>query len=77
MDCGHGWHNDNDCEICRPSAVVVAGLRGRISDLEVIVKAAQRAVDAHMAGYDLTTPFDANAAVSAMDDLADALNNLS
>ena len=34
MDCGHGWHNENDCEICRPPAIVVAGLRGRISDLE-------------------------------------------
>lgn len=34
MDCGHGWHNDNDCDICRPSAVFVAGLRGRISELE-------------------------------------------
>lgn len=34
MDCGHGWRNDNDCDVCRPPAVVVAGLRGRIAELE-------------------------------------------
>lgn len=34
MDCGHGWRNDTDCDICRPPAIVVAGLRGRITDLE-------------------------------------------
>lgn len=33
-DCGHGWRNENDCDVCRPPAIVVAGLRGRISDLE-------------------------------------------
>lgn len=34
MDCGHGWRNDADCDICRPPAIVVAGLRGRITELE-------------------------------------------
>lgn len=34
MDCGHGWRSEDDCDICRPPAVVVAGLRGRISELE-------------------------------------------
>lgn len=33
-DCGHGWHNDADCDVCRPPAVVVAGMRSRITDLE-------------------------------------------
>ena len=75
-DCGHGWRNDNDCDVCRPPAVVVAGLRGRISDLEVIVRSAQRAVDAHQAGYNLSEPFDAESALQAMDELAAALENL-
>lgn len=34
MDCGHGWRSENDCDVCRPSAHVVAGLRGRIAELE-------------------------------------------
>lgn len=38
MDCGHGWRDDNDCDICRPSAVVVAGLRGRITELEAALR---------------------------------------
>ena len=38
MDCGHGWRNDADCDICRPPAIVVAGLRGRISDLEAALR---------------------------------------
>lgn len=38
MDCGHGWRNDNDCDVCRPPAVVVAGLRGRIAELEAMVR---------------------------------------
>lgn len=45
MDCGHGWRNDNDCDICRPPAIVVAGLRGRISDLEEQVKAWEKWFD--------------------------------
>lgn len=76
MDCGHGWRNDNDCDICRPPAVVVAGLRGRISDLEAVVRSAQRAVDAHRAGYNLSEPFDAEGALTAMNELGDALDNL-
>jgi len=38
MDCGHGWRNDADCDICRPPAIVVAGLRGRITDLEAALR---------------------------------------
>lgn len=38
MDCGHGWRHETDCDICRPPAVVVAGLRGRISELEAALR---------------------------------------
>lgn len=38
MDCGHGWRHDTDCDVCRPPAVVVAGLRGRISELEAALR---------------------------------------
>lgn len=45
MDCGHGWRNDNDCDICRPPAVVVAGLRGRVRELEAALKSLVADVD--------------------------------
>lgn len=38
MDCGHGWRNDTDCDTCRPPAIVVAGLRGRVSELETTLR---------------------------------------
>ncbi|TXH52858.1 MAG: hypothetical protein E6Q97_14655 [Desulfurellales bacterium] len=38
MNCGHGWKNEIDCDVCRPPAVMVAGLRGRISDLEAALR---------------------------------------
>lgn len=41
MDCGHGWRNENDCDVCRPSALVVAGLRGRNSELEAALTSAR------------------------------------
>lgn len=44
MDCGHGWRNENDCDVCRPSALVVAGLRGRISELEAALQGLMAAV---------------------------------
>lgn len=45
MSCGHGWRDEIDCEICRPPAVVVAGMRERIADLERALYAALRGVE--------------------------------
>lgn len=33
-DCGHGWRNEIDCEVCMPPPLTVAALRSRIAELE-------------------------------------------
>lgn len=45
MDCGHGWRDDTDCDICRPSAIFVSGLRDRIAELEAALRKINALID--------------------------------
>ena len=45
MDCDHGWSNEIDCDVCRPSAAEVRRLRERIAELEEALELAVAAAD--------------------------------
>ena len=68
-DCGHGWRDEIDCDVCRPPAVVVAGLRARIAELEAALRRitpAYRAACAQLAGQSGDSEFwDSDAEILA------------
>lgn len=38
MDCGHGWRNEVDCDVCRPQASVVASMRAENKQLRTDIE---------------------------------------